>query len=141
MKILIVEEEPKVVTFLHQGLEEHHSAWINGIDLRKMIRVAGIQVPVLMLTALGTTSDKVSGFEAGAEDYLVKPINYVELFLLLAQTSSIASPDGCTEIRIDELIWQSIAEIKKVNPGYQVIFIPHEQLDDENYFKVRGSES
>jgi two-component system copper resistance phosphate regulon response regulator CusR len=52
---------------------------INGYDLCKNIRDKGLQVPVLMLTALGTTEDKVSGFDAGADDYLVKPFEFAEL--------------------------------------------------------------
>ncbi|WP_370581093.1 response regulator transcription factor [Mucilaginibacter sp. FT3.2] len=52
---------------------------INGLDLCKLIKAARPQIPVIMLTALGTTDDKVEGFDAGADDYLVKPFDFREL--------------------------------------------------------------
>jgi two-component system, OmpR family, copper resistance phosphate regulon response regulator CusR len=108
MKILVVEDEPKVATFIKEGLENlHHEVdvaydgqmgkklalknpyqviildiiipFINGLELCKRIKQAKPDVPVLMLTALGTTDDKVTGFEAGADDYLVKPFEFREL--------------------------------------------------------------
>lgn len=108
MKILIIEDEPQVVEFLKKGLyEKGHETEvaydgemgerlasrgdfdliildvilpnINGYDLCKRIRDKGLEVPVLMLTALGTTDDKVTGFDAGADDYLVKPFEFEEL--------------------------------------------------------------
>ena len=108
MKILLIEDEPQVVEFLRKGLTEKgyetEVAYdgkmgerlaskedidliildvilpnINGYELCKRIREKGIQVPVLMLTALGTTDDKVTGFDAGADDYLVKPFEFDEL--------------------------------------------------------------
>jgi len=108
MKILLVEDEPKVVEFIKKGLEEQgyetevsydgqmgerlalkgkHDLiildvilpYLNGYELCKRIREKGLQVPVLMLTALGTTDDKISGFDAGADDYLVKPFEFAEL--------------------------------------------------------------
>jgi two-component system, OmpR family, copper resistance phosphate regulon response regulator CusR len=108
MKILIVEDEPKVASFIKKGLEENHydaevtydglSAeklahlykydlfildviipGISGIDLCKKLKTLHANTPVLMLTALGTTDDKLSGFDAGANDYLVKPFEFREL--------------------------------------------------------------
>jgi DNA-binding response OmpR family regulator len=108
MRILLVEDEPQVVEFIKKGLTEKgyeaEVAYdgqigerlalkgnfdliiidvilpvINGFELCKRIREKGLQVPVLMLTALGTTEDKVSGFDAGADDYLVKPFEFAEL--------------------------------------------------------------
>jgi len=108
MKILVVEDEPKVASFLKQGLEEQAYEvsvvfdgyfgkkmavenyydvivldllipYINGIELCRQIRQEGIKTPVLMLTALGTTEDKVAGLDVGADDYLVKPFEFKEL--------------------------------------------------------------
>ncbi|UXP32488.1 response regulator transcription factor [Reichenbachiella agarivorans] len=108
MKILVVEDEPKVAAFLKQGLAEqdyevevvydgqmglkfatknHYDIilldiiipYINGIELCKQIKEVKDDVPILMLTALGTTEDKVFGFDAGADDYLVKPFEFAEL--------------------------------------------------------------
>ena len=108
MKILIVEDEPKVASFIKKGLEENNydaeiaydglSAekmaqlnqydlfildliipGINGLELCKKLKILNSNLPVLMLTALGTTDDKIIGFEAGANDYLVKPFEFREL--------------------------------------------------------------
>lgn len=108
MKLLIVEDEPKVGQFLQKGLQESgfeadlvydgemgkkyalrntYDAiildvivpMINGIELCKQIREEKPNIPILMLTALGTTEDKITGFDAGADDYLLKPFEFVEL--------------------------------------------------------------
>jgi two-component system, OmpR family, copper resistance phosphate regulon response regulator CusR len=108
MKILIVEDERKVATFIKKGLEENNYEveavydglvaeklvqnnsydlfildiivpGINGIELCRRLKTADPSIPVLMLTALGTTDDKITGFEAGANDYLVKPFEFREL--------------------------------------------------------------
>lgn len=54
---------------------------INGIDLCKELKQALPNTPIIMLTALGTTDDKVEGFDAGADDYLVKPFELRELYV------------------------------------------------------------
>jgi DNA-binding response OmpR family regulator len=108
MKILIVEDERKVALFIKKGLEENNYdaetvhdgllaesmaqtnrydlfildlviPGINGIELCKRLKKLNSNLPVLMLTALGTTDDKITGFEAGANDYLVKPFEFREL--------------------------------------------------------------
>lgn len=108
MKILVVEDEAKVADFLRMGLEEQGHfvdvaydgqmgeklairndydivildvilPYFNGYELCRRIRDKKPVIPILMLTALGTTEDKVSGFDAGADDYLVKPFEFKEL--------------------------------------------------------------
>jgi two-component system, OmpR family, copper resistance phosphate regulon response regulator CusR len=108
VNILIIEDETKVVAFLKKGLEEkgYHVdvaydgqmgerlalkgdydivlldlviPKMNGLELCKRIRLCNENLPILMLTALGTTEDKVSGFDAGADDYLTKPFEFKEL--------------------------------------------------------------
>ncbi|MEJ2900912.1 response regulator transcription factor [Pedobacter panaciterrae] len=108
MEILIVEDEPRVASLIKRGLEEQDFKVtlafdgemgkklalsktydliimdiilpkINGLDLCKEIRAAHPHLPIIMLTALGTTDDKVDGFDAGADDYLVKPFELREL--------------------------------------------------------------
>lgn len=52
---------------------------ISGVNLCQQYRQTGKTAPVLMLTAKDTTSDKVTGLDAGADDYLVKPVDVIEL--------------------------------------------------------------
>lgn len=105
MKILIVEDEERIASLVKQGLEEQgHTAMVaydglngrklalqndfdlvisdiilpqlTGIELCRQIRSAKPDLPVILLTALGTTDDKIEGFDAGADDYLVKPFDF-----------------------------------------------------------------
>jgi len=110
MKILVVEDERKVASFIKKGLTENgfeadiaydgKSAerlaeqniydliildiilpGIDGLELCERFKMKNPRRPVLLLTALGTTDDKVSGFNAGADDYLVKPFEFRELIV------------------------------------------------------------
>ncbi len=107
-KVLIIEDEPKVASFIKKGLEENHYAAeiaydgfsainmvlkdnynaiildinlpiMNGYEVCRKLRQNNIDIPILMLTALGTTEDKLTGFDSGADDYLVKPFEFREL--------------------------------------------------------------
>ena len=53
---------------------------VDGITVARVLRAEGIKMPVLMLTARNTTSDRVAGLDAGADDYLAKPFDLDELF-------------------------------------------------------------
>ena len=53
---------------------------LNGIDLCQQLRSQGHQMPILMITALDTVSDKITGLDAGADDYIIKPVDLGELF-------------------------------------------------------------
>ncbi len=108
MKVLLIEDEVKAVKSLTRGLNEHHIdvdfaldgttgaelalkndydviisdiivPGINGFDLTQELRKKGVNTPVLLLTALSSTDDKVLGLEAGADDYLTKPYEFKEL--------------------------------------------------------------
>mgnify|MGYP001038754587 CR=1 FL=1 len=107
-KILIIEDDTRVSDLIRRGLEEEGFEVtlvydgemgsklaltkefdliitdillpkVNGLELCKQIREAKPGVPIIMLTALGTTDDKLEGFDAGADDYLVKPFEFREL--------------------------------------------------------------
>lgn len=108
-KILIVEDEVNIASFIKRGLQEcgnevtaaydGEEAWqlikqerydlfmldiimpkIDGLQLCRMIRQnLGYSIPILMVTALGTTDDIVSGLDAGADDYISKPFSFAEL--------------------------------------------------------------
>lgn len=109
-RILIVEDERKIADSLKKGLEENqyhvevaydglmgkklfntytfdlaildvNLPGMNGYDLCKEIRSRNQQVPVIMLTALNALDDKIEGFDAGADDYIVKPFDFKELLV------------------------------------------------------------
>lgn len=108
MHILIVEDDVRVAELIQRGLKEYGFETtiaydgeiakklalrntynliisdvilpkINGIDFCKQIRESKPNIPIIMLTALGTTDDKLEGFDAGADDYMVKPFEIREL--------------------------------------------------------------
>jgi len=108
MHILVIEDDQRVSNLIKRGLEENGfevtQAFdgelgkklalrngfdliisdiilpkISGTDLCREIRAQRKSLPIIMLTALGTTDDKVEGFDAGADDYLVKPFEMREL--------------------------------------------------------------
>ena len=108
-KIILVEDEINIASFIERGLREFghevsvvydgNAGWellqnesfdllildiimpgMNGLELCRMYRQRfGYHSPVVMLTALGTTDDIVKGLDAGADDYLVKPFSFQEL--------------------------------------------------------------
>jgi DNA-binding response OmpR family regulator len=123
MKVLIVEDEPKLAGFVKKGLEEQ--AWevdvaydgqmgsslalsnpydviildvnlpkVNGFQLATLLRNENVRTPILMLTALGTLGDKLAGFDAGADDYLVKPFEFQELIVRLRALQKRSSESG-----------------------------------------------
>jgi len=56
---------------------------INGFELCKKLRKLNVRTPILMLTSLDSTEDKVTGFDSGADDYLLKPFQFAELLARL----------------------------------------------------------
>ncbi len=54
---------------------------LNGVQLCKAIRKSLLEIPIIILTSLGTTDNKLEGFDAGADDYLVKPFDFRELHI------------------------------------------------------------
>ena len=66
---------------------------INGYDLCKEIRKSNKNVPIIMLTALGTPDNKITGFDAGADDYVLKPFEFREL---LARVNVFLRRSGTT---------------------------------------------
>src|SRR5215831_17932043 len=108
VRVLIVEDEKKVASFIAKGLQEEGHAVdvlhdgesgasqatsvdydlvildlmlpkLSGIEVLRTIRRSKSKLPVLVLTAKGELEDRVSGLDAGADDYLVKPFAFVEL--------------------------------------------------------------
>ncbi len=108
MKILLIEDEAAVISLIERGLKEkglevsiamdgntglqmvrdHQFNLVildimlpgmNGVQICKEIRSMGLDLPVLMLTALGSTENIVTGLDSGADDYMVKPFKINEL--------------------------------------------------------------
>jgi len=116
MKILIIEDDAETAAYVANGLKEQgHTVdlaatgrdglflaagepydlmvvdrmvpELDGLSIVKTIRSAGVKTPVLFLTALGGVDERVSGLEAGGDDYLVKPFAFSEL---LARLNALA---------------------------------------------------
>ncbi|WP_134088191.1 response regulator transcription factor [Olivibacter sp. XZL3] len=136
MNILIIEDELRIAQLLQRGLEEHGYKTavaydgmlgkklvmqhgydlvimdiilpkINGIDLCREIKGIYPDLPIIMLTALGTTDDKLEGFDAGADDYLVKPFDFRELEarirVLLKRGTTNSPGSGAAVLKAGEL--------------------------------------
>ncbi|MDD2953029.1 MAG: response regulator transcription factor [Parabacteroides sp.] len=134
-KILLVEDEVNIASFIERGLREFgHEVYVaydgaagweltqknnfqllildiimpkmNGLQLCKQYRQRfGYHSPVIMLTALGTTEDIVSGLDAGADDYLVKPFSFQELEARIKALLRRSGNDSVhTEFRCGDLV-------------------------------------
>jgi len=116
MRILVIEDELKTLQSVRQGLEEQGWTvdiaydgetglrlgeqnqydvissdiivpGINGLEFCRQLRKKGIQTPILILSALGELEDKITGLDAGADDYLTKPFEFREF---LARVKALA---------------------------------------------------
>ena len=135
LKILVVEDEKRVADLLKIGLEENGYQVLvaydgemglrlfqtnsfqlvisdiilpklNGFELCQEIRKADEQIPILMLTALGTADDKLEGFDVGADDYMVKPFDFRELLArvkVLLKRHSVSNIEVVKEISYADL--------------------------------------
>lgn len=87
----MIQEYTLDVVILDLGLPD-----FSGIELITRIRKANIKVPILILTARSRWQDKVAGLESGADDYLIKPFHYEELFArinaLIRRSAGSAQP-------------------------------------------------
>ncbi len=109
MNLLLVEDEPNLVSVISRGLTEEGFKvsvapdglmgekmglgnqfdliildimlpGLNGLELCKILKREKPNTPIIMLTALGTTENVVAGLDNGADDYLIKPFKFAELF-------------------------------------------------------------
>lgn len=134
--ILVVEDEIRLAELLKAGLEEHdfkvdvaYDGYIgknlalknsydlmiidinlplmNGYELCKEIRIHNNIVPVIMLTAMASAENKLTGFDVGADDYMVKPFDFKELLarvkVFLRRTSQTEKAED-VQIIIDDLV-------------------------------------
>ncbi|OJV51040.1 MAG: DNA-binding response regulator [Bacteroidetes bacterium 43-16] len=157
MNILIIEDDQRVAELIRRGLEEQDFALtvaydglsgkklalqhdydliitdiilpkMDGLDLCKYIRQTKPDTPIIMLTALGTTDDKVEGFDAGADDYLVKPFEMRELLVriraLLKRNNKTSKGTGFI-LRIADLEMNLHTKIVK-RSGQEINLTPKE---------------
>lgn len=148
MRVLVVEDDVKMASLLKRGLEEEGHAvdvaregrdglWmakenpyaavvldvmlpgIDGFEICRSMREAGVWAPVLMLTARDAVGDRVKGLDAGADDYLVKPFSLLEL---AARIRALVRRDGHPrptvlaqgDLRLDpatKQVWRGAVEI------------------------------
>ena len=116
VKILLIEDDSQTADYISKGLREHghvvdktdngrdglymatgepydvmivdrNLPKMDGLSLVKAARASGTRTPVLFLTTMGGVNDRVAGFDAGGDDYLVKPFAFAEL---LARVGALA---------------------------------------------------
>lgn len=140
MRILVVEDERKVASFIKHGLEEERyivetaADGITGLEMAMNnqfdailldvmlpgkdgfavlaeLRNAGVATPILMLTARGTTEDRVQGLDLGADDYLPKPFSFEELVARLRSILRRSSPEKSTKLRCGDLVLDTVSHL------------------------------
>lgn len=133
-KILVVEDDPATAEFIAKGLEEagfvvdraengrdglflstdggyaciildRMLPGLDGMAVLAALRGAGVETPVIILSALGSPEDRIKGLTGGCDDYMVKPFTFAELLarikLLIRRSASAPAPD--TVLRCDDL--------------------------------------
>ncbi len=132
MRILVVEDQPKMASFIKKGLlaqgymvdvsetgsgAESMAVAIeydlvvldvnlpdqNGMDTARHLRRDGHQMPILMLTALSTTKDKINGLDSGADDYLTKPFDFEELLARIRALLRRNQGSESSKLRVGEM--------------------------------------
>jgi two-component system OmpR family response regulator len=132
MRVLIVEDEPKLAALLRRGLskegmavdvvgEGEDAVWraeatdydavildlmlpgIDGFEVCRRLRAAGVWSPILMLTARDSVGDRVAGLDSGADDYVTKPFSYAELLARLRALTRRGRTERPTELRVGAL--------------------------------------
>jgi two-component system OmpR family response regulator/two-component system copper resistance phosphate regulon response regulator CusR len=132
MHVAIIEDDPVIAKSVVTAVQEagHECTWVadgesavkqntllshdvvvldimlprlGGLDVLRAARTAGVRTPVILLTALGTVPDKLSGFEVGADDYLVKPFAIDELLARVEAMHRRASNKPALEVEAGPL--------------------------------------
>ncbi|KFF09896.1 response regulator transcription factor [Flavobacterium hydatis] len=99
----------------------------NGIEVCKAIREIDKKTPIIMLTAFGEIEDKLISFENGADDYLVKPFHFEELFARITalMRRKIIPQQTATKINIQDLVILE-SEMKVLRSGEEIKLTPKE---------------
>ena len=163
VRILLIEDELKTIRSLQQGLEEqnwtvdaatdgvtglryasenHYDVivsdiimpGINGLDICRKLREIDLKTPVLLLSALGHTDDKVTGLEAGADDYLSKPFEFREF---IARVKALARRPAVSA-RAENLLkfgdLEQDLDAKTVHRGGKAILLTPREFDLLEFF-------
>jgi two-component system copper resistance phosphate regulon response regulator CusR len=164
LKVLLIEDEKKIADSIARGLQELQyyvaTAYdgtiglrmfeaesfnlvitdinlpgVNGYELCKRIRNRNKQIPIMMLTALSATDDKIEGFDAGADDYIVKPFEFRELLarirVLLKRSVNQQMPTG-NILRVADL--ELNVDTKKVTRNDKPILLTAKEFQLLEYF-------
>ncbi|OGW80489.1 MAG: DNA-binding response regulator [Omnitrophica bacterium RIFCSPLOWO2_12_FULL_44_17] len=168
MRILIIEDEEKVARFVKEGLEENnfsvdiahdgeqglflaqnekYDAIIldltlpkrDGLDILKTLRTQGHSVPVLCLTARGKLEEKLAGFNAGSDDYLVKPFRFAELLARVrALIKRVYQMVPNTQLKIEDLCLDQLT--RKVTRGSREIFLTAKEYAILEYLMLNAGQ-
>jgi two-component system, OmpR family, response regulator len=148
VRVLVVEDEVKLAALIRRGLREEalladvaitgeDALWmvaateydvivldwmlpgIDGVETTRRLRAGGTMTPILMLTARDTVPDRISGLNAGADDYLAKPFAFGELVARLhalvrraaAMPSSVLEVDDLRLDPISHRVWRAEQEL------------------------------
>jgi DNA-binding response OmpR family regulator len=132
MKVLVIEDNPKMASAIAKGLRDHgfaadvtHTGYEgeemgaggtydaivldlmlpdrDGVEICRNLRRRCVKTPILMLTALSGTQDKVSGLDAGADDYLAKPFEFEELMARMRALMRRGEASEGRTLRCDDL--------------------------------------
>lgn len=154
MRILIIEDEKKVATFIKKGLEEEFYAvdialngkegfelaakgeydlivldvmlpFMDGITITRELRNKKITTPILLLTVKETIQDKVMGLDSGADDYLTKPFAFEELLARIRALLRRKEQNKSTTIKIGDLILDLQSHNVRINDK-EIILTPKE---------------
>lgn len=134
MRLLLIEDDPVVASYLEKGLSEagysvdrvgdgnsglvlanteEYDAMVidrmlpgvDGLTIVKSVRAAENKTPILILSTLGEVDDRVEGLKAGADDYLIKPFAFSELYARLEalQRRSTTNLNMETDLKVGDL--------------------------------------
>jgi two-component system, OmpR family, response regulator MprA len=144
MNVLVVEDDQPLVRILTKSLESHgfdvrtaadgeeglrtardggfdamvldlQLPKMNGIEVTRQLRAEGNSVPILMLTARSAVPDRITGLDAGADDYLVKPFSLGELAARLRALSRRTRPEDSETLQAGPLTLDTAAREARVN--------------------------
>ncbi|WP_293133064.1 response regulator transcription factor [Microcoleus sp. bin38.metabat.b11b12b14.051] len=155
-RILVVEDDPKLAKFIESELtlEGYHVTvapngldgltlartaepdllildWmlpgVSGLDICLRLRSTGVQVPIIMLTAKDEVPDRVTGLNAGADDYVTKPFSMEELLARVKARLRRTQPNDLDQLEFEDLILNCLT--REVYRGSQLIELTAKEFD------------